>query len=112
MRSSASSQETTRNPRSPFRRSIGSGSRPSARSSRDVRDESDDTSASADGSSAGAVLSRISSRRTMQRCVPSSVQSDRPDVPSAQPSHTPSLRIRHANGRSSRLSHTSLSISR
>ena len=50
------------------------------------------------GSSAGAVFSRISSSRTMQRCTPSSVQSDRPEVPSAQPSHTPSFRIRQANG--------------
>ena len=48
----------------------------------------------------------------MQRCGPSSVQSDSPDVPSAQPSQTPSLRMRHANGSSSRFSQTIFNISR
>ena len=47
----------------------------------------------------------------MQRCVPGSVQSFSPDVPSAQPSQTPSLRIRQANGSWSRFSQATLSIS-
>ncbi len=47
----------------------------------------------------------------MQRCVPGSVQSDRPDVPSAQPSQTPRLRMRQANGSWSRFSHATFSIS-
>ena len=34
----------------------------------------------------------------MHRCVPGIVQSRRPEVPSAQPSHTPSRRMRQANG--------------
>ena len=48
----------------------------------------------------------------MHRCVPGRVQSERPDVPSAQPSHTPSFRMRHANGSSSRFSHAIFTISR
>ncbi len=48
----------------------------------------------------------------MQRCVPSSVQSFSPDVPSAQPSHTPSRRMRQANGNWSRFSHTIRNMSR
>ena len=65
-----------------------------------------------DGSSAGAVFNRINSRRTMQRCTPGIVQSETPDVPSAQPSQTPSFRMRNANGSSSRFSHAMRAISR
>ena len=64
----------------------------------EVHDSSADTSLSCEGSSGGAVFRRISSSRTMHKCVPSSVQSDSPDVPSAHPSQTPSRRIRQANG--------------
>ena len=88
----------TLNPLSPADRSIGSGSRPSARSFWDERAASGATSARTDGSRAGAVFSRISSRRTMHRWTPSIVQSESPDVPRAQPSHTPSFRMRQANG--------------
>ena len=48
----------------------------------------------------------------MQRCVPGIVQSDRPDVPSAHPSQTPSRRMRQANGSSSRFSQAIFAISR
>ena len=64
----------------------------------DERVRSEVTSPSTDESISGAVLSRISSRRTMHRCTPGSVQSERPEVPSAHPSQTPSFRIRHAKG--------------
>ena len=55
------------------------------------------------------MFKRINSSRTMQRCVPGNVQSRRPLVPSAQPSQTPSERMRQANGSWSRFSHATLS---
>ena len=78
---------------------MGSGSRPSSRNSAEESVPSPDASASRDGSSAPIVFRLRSSRRTMQRCVPSIVQSRIPVVPSAQPSHTPSRRMRHAPAR-------------
>ncbi len=48
----------------------------------------------------------------MHRCVPLSVQSWIPEVPSAQPSQTPSRRMRQANGNWSRFSQATLNISR
>jgi hypothetical protein len=47
----------------------------------------------------------------MQRWIPSMVQSRSPVVPSAQPSHTPSLRTRQAYGSWSRLRHATRAIS-
>src|SRR6516225_4832530 len=107
----ASDHVTTRNPFSPFRRIIGSGSRPRALKSCALIPESDDTSLRRSGSSAEAVFKRISSRRTMQRWTPSWVQSLRPTVPSAHPSQTPCCRIRQAKGSWSRFSQRTRSIS-
>src|SRR5215468_1661670 len=107
----ASDHVTTRNPFLPFRRIIGSGSRPRALKSCELTPESDDTSLRRSGSSAEAVFKRISSRRTMQRWTPSWVQSLRPTVPSAHPSQTPCCRIRQAKGSWSRFSHSTRSIS-
>ena len=73
---------------------------------------SEPTSPRRSTSSAGAVFSRSSSSRTMHRCVPLIVQSDSPAVPSAQPSQHPWLRMRQANGSSSRFSHAMRRMSR
>ena len=101
--SSASSQLTRLKPASPRRRSIGYGRRPRARRAPADRGRSP-TSASRAGSSARAVFSLRRSRRVVQRCTPSIVQSRKPATPSAHPSQTPFERMRHAYGRSWRLS--------
>ncbi len=62
----------------------------------------------APSSIARAVLTFSRSRRVVQRCTPLIVQSWKPATPSAQPSHTPLRRMRHAYGRSRRLSQTVL----
>jgi hypothetical protein len=49
---------------------------------------------------------------TMHKCVPGKVQSFTPLVPNAQPSHTPRVSTFHAQGKLSRFSHATLSISR
>ena len=54
------------------------------------------TSARRSGSSARAVFTCKRLSRVVQRCTPLIVQSLNPATPSAQPSHTPLLRIRHA----------------
>ncbi len=57
------------------------------------------------------VLTRRRFSLVVQRCTPERVQSWNPATPSAQPSHTPRFKIRHAYGKLSRLSQTVLSIS-
>ena len=89
-RSSASSHETRRKPRSPRRRTIGCASRPSSRSSRPFeRCQGFDVGERARRGSRVAVLTFSSSRRVVQRCTPLIVQSWKPATPSAHPSHTP-----------------------
>ena len=91
---------------------MGSGSRPRSRYSLPDRASSRETSESLAESIGGIVFSERSSNRTMQRCVPSIVQSERPDVPSAHPSQTPRFRILQANGICPRFSHAIRAISR
>src|SRR5215472_4291526 len=107
----ASSHVTTRNPGSPLRRIMGSGMRPRALSFCELASDNAETSARWPGSRAGEVFNRISSKRTMQRWTPSTVQSLSPVVPNAQPSQTPWFRIRHAKRSCSRFSHAARSIS-
>ena len=56
--------------------------------------------------------SRSRFRRVVQRWTPESVQSWKPATPSAQPSHTPLRRIRHAYGRWRRFVQTTFAMSR
>ncbi len=92
----ARSQEIRVKPGSPLRRSIGWGRRPSARSSGERSRRSAATSPRTAGSSASIVFSSSSRSRTLQRCMPSIVQSRSPAVPSAQPSQTPRDSTRQA----------------
>ncbi len=57
------------------------------------------------------VLIRSRFSLVVQRWTPESVQSWKPATPSAQPSHTPLLRMRHAYGRFRRFFHTILAMS-
>ena len=58
------------------------------------------------------MFNRIKSSRTMHKWTPSIVKSRTPVVPSAQPSQTPRVRMRHAKGSSPRLRQMVLAISK
>ncbi len=75
MRPIASSQLMRRNPRAPFSRTKGNGTRPRRRSAPLSSPRRGSTSSRTAGSRAGMVLRRSRLSRVMHRCVPSIVQS-------------------------------------
>ena len=111
-RSSASSHETRVKPRSPaaphhrVRQPAELAQLGAARASGAARRRR-----APPGRARRMVLTRSRLSRVVQRCTPESVQSWKPATPSAQPSHTPLRRIRHAYGRLRRFSHTTFAMS-